>query len=91
MKNANDTSWDRTSDLPICSTASQPLCYRGLRYHLLYVGKRYISPVTGLERPRGFQEVKVPRFRDGTGWWQVVSLTHRPPLPPENTPGTHLC
>ena len=29
-----------------------------------------ISPVTGLDRPRGFQEVKVPRFRDnGTGWW----------------------
>jgi len=28
------------------------------------------SPVTGLDRPRGFQEVKVPRFRDnGTGWW----------------------
>jgi len=27
------------------------------------------SPVTGLERPRGFQEIKVPRFRDnGTGW-----------------------
>jgi len=33
-------------------------------------GKRYISPVTGLEWPRGFQEVKVPRFHDsGTGWW----------------------
>jgi len=32
--------------------------------------KREISPVTGLEWPRGFQEVKVPRFRDnGTGWW----------------------
>jgi hypothetical protein len=28
------------------------------------------APVTGLDRPRGFQEVKVPRFRDsGTGWW----------------------
>ena len=28
------------------------------------------SPVRGLDRPRGFQEVKVPRFRDnGTGWW----------------------
>ena len=27
-------------------------------------------PVTGLEWPRGFLEVKVPRFRDnGTGWW----------------------
>jgi len=22
---------------------------------------------------------------------KVVSLTHRPPLPPENTPGTHFC
>ena len=27
------------------------------------------SPVTGLEWPRGFQEVKVPKFHDnGTGW-----------------------
>ena len=32
---------------------------------------RYLfSPVTGLEWPRGFQEVKVPRFHDnGTGKW----------------------
>jgi hypothetical protein len=29
-----------------------------------------VSPVTGLEWPRGFQEVKVPRFHDkGRGWW----------------------
>ena len=28
------------------------------------------SPVTGPGGPRGFQEVKVPRFRNnGTGWW----------------------
>ena len=28
------------------------------------------SPFIGLEWPRGFQEVKVPRFHDnGTGWW----------------------
>ena len=28
------------------------------------------SPVTGLEWPRGFQEVKVPRFHEnGTEWW----------------------
>jgi hypothetical protein len=27
------------------------------------------SPVRGLEWPRGFQEVKIPRFLDnGTGW-----------------------
>ena len=50
------------------------------------------SPVTGPEGPRGFQEVKVPIFCDnGTGWWYVVSLTHRPSLPPGNTPGTHFC
>ena len=24
-----DTSWDRTSDLPICSTAPKQLCHRG--------------------------------------------------------------
>jgi hypothetical protein len=31
---------------------------------------RYSSPVTGLDWPRGFQAVKVPRFHDnGTAWW----------------------
>ena len=29
MKNSNDTIWNRTSDLPICSTAPYLLCYRG--------------------------------------------------------------
>jgi len=29
-----------------------------------------IMKVTGVGWPRGFQEVKVPRFHDnGTGWW----------------------
>ena len=27
IKDSNDASWDRTSDLPNCSTAPQPLCY----------------------------------------------------------------
>jgi hypothetical protein len=28
------------------------------------------NPITGLEWPRGFQEVKVPRLHDnGAGWW----------------------
>ena len=27
--NEKSEKWDRTSDLPICSTAPQPLCYRG--------------------------------------------------------------
>jgi len=58
MKNFNDTSWDRTSDLPICS-------------RVFGSKKEEISiPVTGLEWCIGFQEVKVPRFHDnGTEWW----------------------
>jgi hypothetical protein len=36
---------------------------------LIHFGSKS-SPVTGLEWPRGFQEVKVLRFLDkGTGWW----------------------
>ena len=60
------------------------VCFRELRYS---------SPVTGLEWPRGFQEVKVPRFFMTTaqGGGKVVSLTHQPHLPPGNSPGTHFC
>ena len=29
---STDTSWDRTSDLPICSTVPYPLCYRGDKF-----------------------------------------------------------
>ena len=43
------------------------------RFNGCYEGnwtKSKSSPITGLDRPRGFQEVKVPRCRDnGTGWW----------------------
>ena len=39
-------------------------------YYYYYYCKKQSSPITGLDRPRGLQEVKVPRFRDnGTGWW----------------------
>jgi len=47
--------------------------WRNLERHftwLLWKVKCKSSPVTGLEWPTGFQEVKVPRFHDnGTGWW----------------------
>ena len=61
-------------------------------FHILLVLFRKISPVTGLEWPRGFQEVKDSRFHDKTqGGCKVVSLKHRPHLPPGNPPGTHFC
>jgi len=44
-----------------------------------------------LEVSRGFQEVKFPGYvktaQDGV---KVVSLSHRPLLPPGKTPGTHF-
>jgi len=42
-----------------------------LKYIKILKGKVKVKcPVAGLEWPRGFQEVKVPRFHDnGTGWW----------------------
>jgi len=52
--------------------------------------KRYSNPITGLDRPRGFQEVEAPRFQDNQHM-MVVRLPARPPLPPGNTPGTHFC
>ena len=42
--------------------------WRCIVYLTLCIGNS--SPITGMDRPRGFQEVEVPRFRDnGTGWW----------------------
>jgi len=41
-----------------------------IRFVIRRLYKRYSSPITGLEWPRVFQEVKVPRFHDnGTEWW----------------------
>jgi hypothetical protein len=51
------------------------------------------SPVTGLDRPTGFQEVEAPRFQDNRHM-KVVRLsairTGRV-YPPGNIPGTHFC
>jgi len=34
--------------------------------------ERYSNPITGLDRPRGFQQVKVPIFQDN--WHMKVEL-----------------
>jgi len=42
--------------------------------------------------PEGSRKLRFPDFtttaQDGG---RVASLTHRPPLPPRNAPGTHFC
>jgi len=40
--------------------------------------------------PEGSRKLRFPNFMT-TAQGGVVSLTHQPPLPPGNTPGTHFC
>ena len=53
-------------------------------------GKGNAVPIQAWGGPEG--STKFPDFmttaQDGV---KVVSLTHRPPLPPVNTSGTHFC
>jgi hypothetical protein len=54
---------------------------------------RYSIPITGLDRPLGFQEVKAPRFIDNRHMKVVrLSALHTGRLYPlGNTPGNHFC
>jgi len=49
-------------------------------------------PLQAWSGPEGSRKLRFPDFMttalDGG---KVVSLTHRPPLPPGNAPGTHFC
>ena len=49
-------------------------------------------PLQAWSGPECSRKLRFPDFmttaQDGG---KVVSLTHRPPLPPGNTPGTHFC
>ena len=49
-------------------------------------------PLQAWSGPEGPRKLRFPDFmttaQDGG---KVVSLTHRPPLPPGNIPGTHFC
>ena len=55
-------------------------------------GKGKAVPLQAWSGPEGSRKLRFPDFmtaaQDGG---KVVSLTHRPPLPPENAPGTHFC
>jgi hypothetical protein len=59
------------------------------------VGMRlyYFDSITGLDRPRGFQEVEAPRFQDNRQM-KVVGLSALRTgrlYSPGNIPGTHFC
>ena len=61
--------------------------------HVLYSdSKGKAVPLQAWSGPEGSRKLRFPDFmitaQDGG---KVVSLKHRPPLPPGNAPGTHFC
>ena len=49
-------------------------------------------PLQAWSGPEGSRKLRFPNFMTtAQNVGKVVSLTHRPPLPPGNTPGTHFC
>jgi hypothetical protein len=59
---------------------------------LQMLAKGKAHPLEACSGPEGSRKLRFPDFmttaQDGG---KVVSLTHRPPLPPGNTPGAHFC
>ena len=64
--------------------------FAGIIYMHILKGKAV--PLQAWSGPEGSRKLRFLDFmttaQDGG---KVVSLTHRPPLPPGNTPGTHFC
>ena len=58
----------------------------------IYNSKGKAVPLQAWSGPEGSRKLRLPDFmttaHDGG---KVVSLTHRPHLPPGNNPGTHFC
>jgi hypothetical protein len=61
-------------------------------YILPFKGKGKAVPLQAWSGPEGSRKLRFPDFmtmaQDGG---KVVSFMHRPPLPPENTPGSRFC
>jgi len=56
---------------------------------MLHKGKAI--PLQAWSVPEGCRKLRFPDFMTMAWDGGKVSLTHGPPLPPGNTPGTHFC
>jgi hypothetical protein len=54
------------------------------------MGKGKAIPLQAWSGPEGSRKMRFLCFMTTEDGGKVVSLTHRPPLPPGNTPGTHF-
>ena len=61
-------------------------------YEHSHIGKGKTIPLQAWSGPRGTRKLRFPDFMTtAQKGGKVVSLTHRPHLPPGNSPGTHFC
>ena len=74
------------------AVTKKPPGHRQMSVCLNNKGKGKAIPLQAWSGPEGSRKLRFPDFmttaQDGG---KVVSLTHRPPLHPGNTPGTHFC
>jgi hypothetical protein len=62
-----------------------------LSYFVTGKGKGKAVPLQAWNGPEGSRKLRFPDFTiTAQNGGKVVSLTHRPPLPPGNTPGPHF-
>ena len=80
------------------NTINKPLRAKSInfvRFHCILskiTGRGKAVPLQAWSGPEGSRKLRLPDFMTTAQYGgKVVSLTHRPPLPPGNTPGTHFC
>jgi len=64
---------------------------RNKRENIIFSANKSV-PLQAWTGPEGSRKLRFPDYvtmAQNVG--KVVSLKHRPPLPPGNTPGTHFC
>jgi hypothetical protein len=59
--------------------------------HCIILRKGKAVPLQAWSDPKGSRKLRFSAFIIKAQDGGKVSLTHRPPLPPENVPGTHFC
>ena len=63
-----------------------------LVFKIYFLGKGKAGPLQARSGPEGSRKLRFPDYMTTTqDGGKVVSLTHQPPLPPGNAPGTHFC
>jgi len=65
---------------------------RFMSFTSIKICKGKAVPLQAWSGPEGCRKLRFLDFvKTAQNGGNVVSLTHRPPLPPGNTPGTHFC